>query len=304
MSKLEHDVISAMERTYNAEKEWFVNGLALLRRHLPQGEGLRFLDMGCGNGEWADRITGAYPGAEVHCLDYAGPHLEAVREKGYEVTDLDLDHTERTEAFVETHREQFDVVTAFEVIEHIFDADAFLGAIHSVLRPGGLLILSTPNVGYISYRLFTMCRGNLPPSEGHHVRFFDQRRLEQICWVNGFTPEESAPFGKGDFYLDRARDAARQPVAAYLLRAVFRGTHFLMRNRHSLVSAGLLMCSSKAPVRPLGLDPTKRAMQLRGMSREEETAARERLKPLLARHFFEEHPALCSFLKSGHPGTL
>lgn len=298
MSKLEHDILSAEGRVYNPDKEWFANGLDLLSKHLQSKENLKFLDMGCGNGEWADTISTTYPGSSVHCLDYAGPHLDVVREKGYKVTDLDLDHTENTATFVAAHRGKFDVVTAFEVIEHIFDTDAFLAAIHDVLKPGGLFILSTPNVGHISYRLYTMCRGNLPPSEGHHVRFFDQRRLEQVCWVNGFTPKASAPFGKGDFYLDRARDSRRQPIQAFFLKICFRFTHFFFRKCDGLTSAGLLLCVEKADVAPLELDPTKREMNLAKLAAPEIETAKQRLKPLLETHFFEEHPSLCLFLQS------
>ncbi len=39
----------------------------------------------------------------------------------------------------------FDVVTSFETVEHIPNYDAFLSEIHRVLRPGGVLIMSTPN---------------------------------------------------------------------------------------------------------------------------------------------------------------
>lgn len=298
MSKLEHDIISAEGRIYNPDKEWFINGLDLLSKNLKTHENLQFLDMGCGNGEWADIISARYPGSAVHCLDYAGPHLDVVKEKGYTVTDLDLDHTENTASFVDAHRGQFDVVSAFEVIEHIFDADAFLATIHAVLKPGGLFIVSTPNVGYISYRLYTMCRGNLPPSEGHHVRFFDQRRLEQVCWVNGFTPKESAPFGKGSFYLDRARESKRQPIQTFLLKCSFRFTHFFFRKRDGLTSAGLLLCVEKAEAPPLGLDPTKREMNLAELSPAEIYTAKNRLRPLLENHFFEEHPSLVQFLES------
>ena len=41
----------------------------------------------------------------------------------------------------------FDAVYAKEVIEHIVDVDAYLGALASVLRPGGAIWLSTPNYG-------------------------------------------------------------------------------------------------------------------------------------------------------------
>jgi 2-polyprenyl-6-hydroxyphenyl methylase/3-demethylubiquinone-9 3-methyltransferase len=49
------------------------------------------------------------------------------------------------EAFVETHASQFDVVTCFEMIEHVPEPMQTLKALSGLVRPGGWLILSTIN---------------------------------------------------------------------------------------------------------------------------------------------------------------
>ncbi len=46
-----------------------------------------------------------------------------------------------------------DLVIALEVIEHLFDTDLFLSEIHRVLKPKGILILSTPNLASLPNRL-------------------------------------------------------------------------------------------------------------------------------------------------------
>ena len=46
-----------------------------------------------------------------------------------------------------------DLVIALEVIEHLYDTDFFLGEIRRILKPGGLLILSTPNLASLTNRL-------------------------------------------------------------------------------------------------------------------------------------------------------
>lgn len=298
MSKHDHDVYSARARTYNPEKEWFVHGLDLLAERKDAHPPYSALDVGCGHGEWADLLLNLYPGSTIHGVDYAEPHLAAMREKGHPVTRLDFDDSSAVEAFASKHEQAFDLVTLFEVIEHIFDVDALLAMIHQVLKPGGLLIISTPNVGYISYRLFTMCRGNLPPSEGHHVRFFDQRRLEQVCWINGFTPGKSSPFGKGNFYLDRAADPLHQRFRTWILDVVFRLVHFLFKKRHTLVRAGLLLSCRKSDAPPLGLDPTHRESALTSLTPKQIQTAVDRLRPLAEKGFFAEHPSLTDFLNS------
>ncbi len=42
----------------------------------------------------------------------------------------------------------FDVITSFETLEHLHERRKFLAELHRVLRPGGILILSTPNANY------------------------------------------------------------------------------------------------------------------------------------------------------------
>ncbi len=296
MSKHDHDVYSASERVYKSDKEWFLNGMALLKELKGDSAALQAMDIGCGNGEWADHISREFPGSSVHGVDYAEPHLEVMRSKGYQTTRLDLDNSEEVTAFTEANRAQYDLVTMFEVIEHIFDVDALLHTIHSVLKPGGRLIISTPNVAYISYRIYSMCRGNLPPSEGHHVRFFDQRRLEQLCWINGFTPEKSAPFGQGNFYLDRAADPKHQRLKTRFLDFSFKLVHLLCKKKPGLVTSGLLLAVSKSEAFPLGLDPTNRREAIERMSPEELKQAVDRLRPLLETGFFSEHPSFSEFL--------
>jgi len=52
-----------------------------------------------------------------------------------------------------------DLVIALEVIEHLFDTDFFLTEIYRILKPGGLLILSTPNLASITNRLKLLLGG-------------------------------------------------------------------------------------------------------------------------------------------------
>jgi len=67
--------------------------------------------------------------------------------------------------------EQFEVVVAFEIIEHVPEPEAFLQELRRVLHPGGLLLLSTPNRLY-----YTEERGEVNP---FHHREFSFPELEQ-----------------------------------------------------------------------------------------------------------------------------
>lgn len=49
------------------------------------------------------------------------------------------------EEYAKTHKEQYDVVIATEVIEHVENPISFIGAFLEVLKPGGKIIITTPN---------------------------------------------------------------------------------------------------------------------------------------------------------------
>jgi SAM-dependent methyltransferase len=127
-----------------------------------------------------DRILSCVPVGrvlEVGCLD--GRYLERLEERGWEVAGIDIQPQEApwiiehdaAEPF--PFKEEFDVVVAAEVIEHIVDTDAFLANCADVLRPGGLLVITTPNLLFGINRLL-MLFGKRPrfAYEDFHVRMF------------------------------------------------------------------------------------------------------------------------------------
>jgi 2-polyprenyl-6-hydroxyphenyl methylase/3-demethylubiquinone-9 3-methyltransferase len=102
--------------------------------------GKRALDIGCGAGLVAEPL--ARMGAAVTAID-AAPENIAVASAHASAMGLAIDYRA---CGVETLDEpRFDLITALEVIEHVTDPAFFIGAIARLLKPDGLLILSTPN---------------------------------------------------------------------------------------------------------------------------------------------------------------
>jgi SAM-dependent methyltransferase len=86
----------------------------------------------------------------------------------------------------------FDVVTAIEVLEHTLDPMTELRRMRRLLRPGGLLLLTTGNARPYAERL-TSWRYVRPEV---HISFFEPRTLERALLDAGFRPE-CRPLGPG-----------------------------------------------------------------------------------------------------------
>jgi len=104
--------------------------------------GLGLLDIGCGGGLAAEpmarlgfAVTGIDAGAEA--IASARTHADAVG--------LTIDYRIAAGEAVAEAREQFDVVLALEVIEHVADAGAFFASIGALVRPGGAFVGATIN---------------------------------------------------------------------------------------------------------------------------------------------------------------
>lgn len=85
-------------------------------------------------------------------------------------------------------QQSFDTVFWGDNIEHVFFPAKIVAEIFRVLKPGGRLILSTPNQAYWRYRLYMMLKGALPKTEGEdnepwqwqHIRFFNAKILRDL----------------------------------------------------------------------------------------------------------------------------
>lgn len=142
-------------------------------------KGGRFLDVGCNGGFM----------------------VEAAREHGFEAHGLDLDRVSiayaretyprnsyfhgSVEAFAEEERARFDLVYCSEVIEHVPDANSFVAAIAGLLRPRGLLFVTTPDISH--WRRphdLTNWDGFNPPA---HCIYFNPKSLTALLARHGLT---------------------------------------------------------------------------------------------------------------------
>lgn len=112
--------------------------------------GLTLVDVGCGGGLLTEPM--ARLGAEATGVDATARNIEIARlhadQTGVKVTYLACAAEDLVAA-----GKTFDIVLAMEIVEHVADVDAFLGALSRLLNPGGLLFMATMSRTAKSYAL-------------------------------------------------------------------------------------------------------------------------------------------------------
>jgi SAM-dependent methyltransferase len=103
----------------------------------------RLLDVGCGAGQFLE--VASEGGWKVEGTEVSVAAVPFLEKRG-----LRVHRGELPEVNLEG---QYDAITLFEVLEHVRHPHAYLESARSLLRPGGRLYLTTPNVDGVSRRL-------------------------------------------------------------------------------------------------------------------------------------------------------
>lgn len=104
--------------------------------------GLHLADVGCGGGLLCEPMTRL--GATVTGIDASTEAIAVARAHAAE-HGLAIDYRQTTAEALADAGARFDVVLALEILEHVADREAFVHALATLLRPGGVLVLSTLN---------------------------------------------------------------------------------------------------------------------------------------------------------------
>jgi 2-polyprenyl-6-hydroxyphenyl methylase/3-demethylubiquinone-9 3-methyltransferase len=152
-------------------------------------EGKRALDIGCGAGLVAEPL--ARRGADVTAIDAAAENIAAARAHA-DAMGLPIDYRHGGVEGLDEPR--YDLIVSLEVIEHVTDKALFLTAIARLLKPDGLLILSTPNRTALSrLMVVTLAEGTGQIPKGTHDwnKFATPEELTALLAVQGLIVIDS-----------------------------------------------------------------------------------------------------------------
>ena len=152
-------------------------------RHLPDRSDLEVLDLGCG-----------YHAAHLQVL---APRLKRGVAVDFELApelgsakNLDLYKGRIEETLPRLTGQLFDVVLLISVLEHLSDPFQTVETIHSLLKPGGVLLINVPTWRGKWFLEFSAFRLGLSPKAeiDDHKMYYDQRDLWPILVRAGFKP--------------------------------------------------------------------------------------------------------------------
>lgn len=167
---------------------------------LPRPEkGQTLLDIGCGDGQFAAAAMSR--GWSASGIELNPPAAEKARARG---VDAHQGHVEEVDLGGST----FDLVTSWDVIEHVPNPRLFIEKLVSFVAPGGTIVVTTLNRSSLVSRVF---RGRWTMIVEDHYTYWDKKSLTEAFSRAGIPIAETTSYGLGrDFvtWVDRWRGAA------------------------------------------------------------------------------------------------
>ncbi|WP_455479657.1 bifunctional 2-polyprenyl-6-hydroxyphenol methylase/3-demethylubiquinol 3-O-methyltransferase UbiG [Bartonella sp. B23] len=151
-------------------------------------ENLRILDIGCGGGLLCEPM--ARLGATVVGADAAQTNIEVAKIHAAQ-NGLSIDYRATTAEALANKGEQFDIILNMEVVEHVADVNLFIAATAKMLKPQGLMFVSTLNRTWKAWGLAIIGAEYilrwLPKGTHNYKKFLKPQELKNFLSKNALT---------------------------------------------------------------------------------------------------------------------
>lgn len=147
-------------------------------------------DIGAGFGLFLEEMRSLAPHNEYVAIEPSVEMAEICKGKDFKTLRLCAEEIEGMDA-------SFDMLTAFELLEHLFDPASFLLKVRALMKPGGRLLLTTLNGrGFDILLLWNRSKSITPP---HHLNFFNPGSMNILLERCGFKPVTISTPGRLDW---------------------------------------------------------------------------------------------------------
>ncbi len=140
--------------------------VALSIQDLVRGQPVSILDCGAGEGALSARLSDL--GHDVTSIDIDQESFKCNKSK---FTKINFDDPFEFDHFVKTNNNKFDVVLSTEVIEHIEDQWGYVRQLRKMLKPGGFLVITTPNTTSYLSRFDFLRKGQFQSFNDHALSY-------------------------------------------------------------------------------------------------------------------------------------
>jgi 2-polyprenyl-3-methyl-5-hydroxy-6-metoxy-1,4-benzoquinol methylase len=263
--------------------------------------GSRVLDLGTADGSVARALK------QRGCTVWGIEQDQQAAEAASQVCDrVIVANLEAKEAFEPLGSETFDVVLALDVLEHLRDPTPVLKCAASYLSPGGIAVVSIPNVTHGALRL-SLLEGRFNYTEQGlldrtHLRFFDRHAAEQLITEAGLTisqhlrvrrelEETEIAVNKDHLPIELLRNLASDPDATTYQFVFVAGRTNLSAEPHSggMLSERLLTENERVRAQFKELETYTRNLEADLAARLDAQPERDELRQELARRIQEAH---------------
>jgi 2-polyprenyl-3-methyl-5-hydroxy-6-metoxy-1,4-benzoquinol methylase len=173
------------EEKFFSEDVYLYKTFRELKKVFSGGKRAKILEIGCADGSFSKFLE--KNGFEVFAVDIAEKAVENAKKMGIAASVCDIENGSNFATG------SFDAIIACEVIEHLYDTDSFLQEVKRLVREGGYVFLSTPNLASLKNRIRLML-GKYPQyseyrvgeKEAGHIRNYTSSALKKQLVENGF----------------------------------------------------------------------------------------------------------------------
>ena len=149
----------------------------------------RMADIGAGFGLFLEEMKALWPTSDIVAVEPSIDMAKICRDKGLPVLETTLENVDPME--------RFDLMTAFELFEHLHDPLPFIEKVYNLLNPGGYLFITTLNaLGFDIQILWERAKSVFPPQ---HLNFFNPHSMATLLIRKGFEIVEIATPGQLDW---------------------------------------------------------------------------------------------------------